>query len=298
MTNALQHIQKSVDGYKANQVIQNELSNEFSVLYGEGPVTGAIRSYDDVINKYGEAQQQFVDRVTADVIEPLKAYLEIFKEVKKRTDELSKRRTTMDHYNERRLKLAESTNTSKEKLPEYDSKYKHAKVNYEALLVELKNDLGALDEDIVSFICPIFANYVTYQNEFLRTVSGSFSVLPGQCSQVDGSAVHQHQSVITPLELSAMTNAAQPVANEQDDLPRRDLPQPRTSTRPLPSKPGRATPALRARALYDFTASDSTELGFNEGDVLNILERNGDWWQAELNGRRGQVPSNYLEMIR
>lgn len=59
------------------------------MLYGEGPVTGAIKCYDDVINKYGDAQQQFVDRVTADVIEPLKAYLEIFKEVKKRTDEVS-----------------------------------------------------------------------------------------------------------------------------------------------------------------------------------------------------------------
>lgn len=86
----------------------------------------------------------------------------------------------MDHYNERRLKLAESTSGSKEKLPEYDSKYKHAKVNYEALLVELKSDLSALDEDIVSFVCPIFANYVTYQNEFLQAVAGSFSTLPGQ----------------------------------------------------------------------------------------------------------------------
>lgn len=86
----------------------------------------------------------------------------------------------MDHYNERRLKLAESTSGSKEKLPEYDSKYKHAKVNYEALLVELKSDLGALDEDIVSFVCPIFANYVRYQNEFLQSISGSFSAIPGQ----------------------------------------------------------------------------------------------------------------------
>lgn len=58
------------------------------MLYGEGPVTGAMKCYDDVINSYGDAQQRFAERVAADVIEPLKAYLEIFKDVKKRTDEV------------------------------------------------------------------------------------------------------------------------------------------------------------------------------------------------------------------
>jgi len=292
LTLILQHVQKTVDGYKANQVIQNELSSKFITLYGEGPVTGAIRNYEDIINRFGDEQQRFADRVAADVTEPLTKYLEIFKDVKKRMDELSKRRSDMDRYNERRLKLAESQNTNKEKLPEIDSKYRHAKANYEALIGELKSDLGALEEDINSFVSPIFANFIRYQNDYLNATSSLFRELPPQCSQVNGDAVHNHQSVITPLELSAMTNAAQ-VQSE---------PEPRSAPsnqRSLPPKPGqRASPsALRAKCVYGFTASDSSELSFNEGDVLTILERNGDWWLAELNGKKGQVPSNYLELI-
>jgi len=52
----------------------------------------------------------------------------------------------------------------------------------------------------------------------------------------------------------------------------------------------------RARALYPFTASSDAELSFNVGDFLNIVSQDGGWWTAELNGRRGFVPSNYVEL--
>jgi len=297
LTLILQHIQKTVDGYKANQVIQNELSNKFCTLYNDGPVIGCMRNYEDSVNRFGDEQQRFADLVNSDVVEPLKSYLEIFKDVKKRMDELSKRKSSMDSFNSKRLKLAESATANKEKLPEIDSKYRHAKANYEALLGELKSDLGALEEDINSFISPIFANFIRYQNEYLQAVSGLFGSLPGQCANVNGDAVHNHQSVITPLELSAMTNAAQ-VQVDEPARPRTNSSAANNNNRALPPRPGaRAPPSVRAKAMYDFTASDSSELSFREGDVLNILERNGDWWQAELNGRRGQVPSNYLEIV-
>jgi hypothetical protein len=31
--------------------------------------------------------------------------------------------------------------------------------------------------------------------------------------------------------------------------------------------------------------------------VLTILKKKGDWWVAELNGKQGLVPSNYLETL-
>jgi len=55
-----------------------------------------------------------------------------------------------------------------------------------------------------------------------------------------------------------------------------------------------------AKALFEYTATDSEELSFKEGDVLYIVEKNtvdGEWWKARLRGRDGFVPSNYLQML-
>jgi len=57
----------------------------------------------------------------------------------------------------------------------------------------------------------------------------------------------------------------------------------------------------RLLALYDFTPAPETKgrLGFKEGDVLllvNMKSRSG-WWTAELNGKTGKIPCNYVEQL-
>eukprot|EP01129_Flabellula_baltica_P016128 TRINITY_DN8455_c0_g1_i1.p1 TRINITY_DN8455_c0_g1~~TRINITY_DN8455_c0_g1_i1.p1 ORF type:complete len:317 (+),score=84.30 TRINITY_DN8455_c0_g1_i1:131-1081(+) len=60
--------------------------------------------------------------------------------------------------------------------------------------------------------------------------------------------------------------------------------------RPTPSGP-------RAQGLYQFNAESPQELSFMPGDVLTILNQKGDWWTAELNGRSGLIPANYVQLI-
>ncbi|XP_067335448.1 apoptosis-stimulating of p53 protein 1-like isoform X3 [Channa argus] len=51
-------------------------------------------------------------------------------------------------------------------------------------------------------------------------------------------------------------------------------------------------------ALWDYTAQQTDELSFSEGDALTILRRRDDteteWWWARLNDREGYVPRNLL----
>lgn len=51
-------------------------------------------------------------------------------------------------------------------------------------------------------------------------------------------------------------------------------------------------------ALWDYTAQQSDELSFSEGDALTVLRRRDDteteWWWARLNDREGYVPRNLL----
>eukprot|EP01114_Cavostelium_apophysatum_P018914 TRINITY_DN5947_c0_g2_i1.p1 TRINITY_DN5947_c0_g2~~TRINITY_DN5947_c0_g2_i1.p1 ORF type:complete len:482 (+),score=150.06 TRINITY_DN5947_c0_g2_i1:137-1582(+) len=56
---------------------------------------------------------------------------------------------------------------------------------------------------------------------------------------------------------------------------------------------------VKARGVYDYAATCDTELSFREGDILNITEQDDSgWWYAELNGKSGFVPNNYVELVR
>lgn len=58
--------------------------------------------------------------------------------------------------------------------------------------------------------------------------------------------------------------------------------------------------AYKARALYAYTASadDPAEISFTKGEILDIVDNNGKWWQARKeDGTTGIVPSNYLQLV-
>jgi hypothetical protein len=51
-------------------------------------------------------------------------------------------------------------------------------------------------------------------------------------------------------------------------------------------------------ALYDFQSTTQETLGFHKDAIINILEKNGDWWLGELNGQRGLLPYNYVQSTK
>ncbi|KAK0233537.1 hypothetical protein IW262DRAFT_1258432 [Armillaria fumosa] len=68
---------------------------------------------------------------------------------------------------------------------------------------------------------------------------------------------------------------------------------------PPPTEPSEAA-AIKAKALYAYTQSpdDPNELSFNKGEILDVLDKQGKWWQARrADGTTGIAPSNYLQVI-
>ncbi|XP_058639021.1 GRB2 related adaptor protein b [Onychostoma macrolepis] len=55
---------------------------------------------------------------------------------------------------------------------------------------------------------------------------------------------------------------------------------------------------MEAEALYSFRATECDELSFQKGDILKVTNMDDDpnWYTAELFGRRGYVPKNYINV--
>lgn len=48
-------------------------------------------------------------------------------------------------------------------------------------------------------------------------------------------------------------------------------------------------------AMYDFQASEATDLELKAGDRILIIEAVDDWWKGTCNGRTGIFPANYVQ---
>ncbi|PKK20741.1 GRB2-related adaptor protein, transcript variant X3 [Columba livia] len=55
---------------------------------------------------------------------------------------------------------------------------------------------------------------------------------------------------------------------------------------------------MESVALYNFQATEKDELPFQKGDTLKILNMEDDqnWYKAELYGREGFIPKNYIKV--
>lgn len=57
-------------------------------------------------------------------------------------------------------------------------------------------------------------------------------------------------------------------------------------------------PVRYVRALYSLDTAIDGELGFKEGDQIQVLHEDpSGWWDGELNGKVGKFPSNYTTAI-
>eukprot|EP01104_Vermistella_antarctica_P012194 TRINITY_DN3483_c1_g1_i1.p1 TRINITY_DN3483_c1_g1~~TRINITY_DN3483_c1_g1_i1.p1 ORF type:complete len:1243 (+),score=432.95 TRINITY_DN3483_c1_g1_i1:355-4083(+) len=53
----------------------------------------------------------------------------------------------------------------------------------------------------------------------------------------------------------------------------------------------------QCKALYFYDAVQDDELTFKEGDLIDIVKKDGDWWLGRFNGNEGLFPANFVEEV-
>jgi len=117
---------------------------------------------------------------------------------------------------------------------------------------------------------------------------------PKAGSFTDAAAVGSNRSGVGAAGQSPRTPLILPGANTSGGDPNTSGGQARTSAGE------ESVYQYRARALYAYTASpsDPNEISFQKGEILDIVDNQGKWWQAKRSdGETGIAPSNYLQII-
>jgi len=168
------------------------------------------------------------------------------------------------------------------KAAEFDSRYRV----FVSELVHLIHDLREKKEDLLpGYMLSIVQSEMEFHRKCLEELV--------KCENTIRS-----MGRVTPIKFTQYDQFA-PVGGFEEggfDAPMERSPVPTPVPTPLaqPQGPPRGP---RAKGLYPFQGQSPDELSFQPGDILNVINQNGDWWMAEMNGRQGLIPANYVQLI-
>lgn len=290
---------------------QKKVAMDMSDHYGDAKTLpeGMVKDNLALIEQMMLEKTRVDEAIRRGFQDPLNKYKAQYRELEERMRERSRRFEEM-------LKLEEDVKKYKQKsdarLSGTERRLTSAKQAYEDLHAELLEDIPKLVEDKVRFFEPMVAVLIDAQIMFYKGMDDKLVDVQSRITHIDRAAAQTHPKVIRPRNESAVGRSYSSFGSSSTGAAPRPVEGSGYSTQPPPQQqsyggapppvPTRSLPAVpqhpRAQGLWDFNTVQPNELPFRTGDVLNIIDSSaGDWWTAELNGRTGLIPANYVQMI-
>jgi len=311
--------------------VQRKLADQVVDLYeASASMYNAALQYQTFGVELEKSMKDMKESWKKEFQEPLEEYLEQYNELDKRISTRETRRVDMDRFFREYIQALEHPSHDPRRVVAKKDTYEQALEAYTALNDEVLTDMKALYNDRHNFLLPLFARLVHTQESImleLQTQLKSVAALLPR-SKDQGTNGKGAESFITPDDSSAAQHgtdyaqfadakysisggdAAADESSEDSGEKRAEALLAASKTRaggrvveaPVPAKKKPAAPlppkskAVTATALFDFPGTEDDELPFAKGDILEILEQDGDWWEAKLNGKTGSIPANYVKL--
>ncbi|XP_005935117.1 rho GTPase-activating protein 10 isoform X2 [Haplochromis burtoni] len=136
-----------------------------------------------------------------------------------------------------------------------------------------------------------------------ETSMGSNESVSSQSSSASASEVNMEKSDHAPLNasLSSGSNSGSATAAASCSAPGSSGERQTAATKATSDKERQeeSVTSRKARAVYPCEAEHDSELSFHVGDIFNGVtqSREPGWLEGELEGKRGLIPENYVEML-
>lgn len=129
-----------------------------------------------------------------------------------------------------------------------------------------------------------------------REAANTFQPIAGR-----SFAAQPHPAPLATSSSTALTQLAQPQESYRQPFEAASALLPTSTVKkvtPPTPQTGVIVQNTYAVALYQYTAKMDDEVSFSEGDIVTIYRRmDGGWWEGEAGGKRGWLPSNYVQVL-
>ncbi|KAK7791370.1 hypothetical protein R5R35_007909 [Gryllus longicercus] len=64
------------------------------------------------------------------------------------------------------------------------------------------------------------------------------------------------------------------------------------------SKPAESGEGEYYMAMYPYQSVEEGDLSFQQGEIIQVIKKEGDWWTGTIGDRQGVFPSNYVQLMQ
>jgi len=195
---------KTVKAENAARVAVGRTFSELTEGTRSGTFGEGLEAFNSASSELLQLQEKQSETLHEILDAPLAEYLEQWNSMEKRVKERNKRRDQLGKFQAEQTREETSKKPDQMKIDVAKVRVRHCSHAYEELNQELKKDLDLIDQDLPSFLEPIFATFVDLQNQFAKTTEDGLEKVLPSTKDLDKQRHFHHKHVITPDADSAI----------------------------------------------------------------------------------------------